>query len=86
MRDGKPVYTGITNNIAKRTSGHGERFDELVLVTQTPVGRGQARAIEEALIVRNSGYDNAIHSISSRRDFYDDAVEWGEAWLRLNGY
>jgi len=45
---------------------------------------GQARAIEEALIVRNRG-QNIIYSISPRHRYYKDALEWGEMWLKING-
>ena len=48
--------------------------------------RGQARAIEQALIERNPGFENAINSISQRHCYYGSAVDWGEAWLQSNGY
>jgi hypothetical protein len=52
--------------------------------------RGQARAIEQALIRRNGGVESAANlniynSISPKRDIYNQAREWGEAWLRANG-
>ena len=45
-----------------------------------------ARAIEQALIERNPGFENAINSISQRHSYYGSAVDWGEAWLQANGY
>lgn len=63
-RGGKNVYTGITNNLTRRGAQHGERFDQLVRVTNEPVTRGQARSIEQALIARNPGFENKINSIS----------------------
>ncbi|MGC4192635.1 MAG: hypothetical protein QM589_15950 [Thermomicrobiales bacterium] len=85
-RGGKNVYTGITNNLARRGAQHGERFDQLVRVTNQPVTRGQARSIEQALIARNPGFENKINSISPTHSYYDDAVSWGEAWLRQKGF
>ncbi|QGQ20475.1 hypothetical protein GC089_16370 [Cellulomonas sp. JZ18] len=82
---GKPVYAGITDDIARRQSQHGSRF---VLEQLTPSGgvtRGQARAIEEALIVRNPGFQNARHEISPRHPWYQDALGWGDDWLNGQG-
>ena len=60
--------------------------------------RGKARAIEEALIVRGCGRDlsrckdvadpvltNRIHSISPTHPYYQEALDWGEDWLKVNG-
>lgn len=85
IRDGKPVYTGFTNNLARRQVQHGDRF-VLQQVTSDSLTRAQARAIEQALIARNPGLENAINSISPRHSYYQQAVDWGEAWLRANGY
>jgi hypothetical protein len=82
---GSPVYTGITNNIVRRQAEHGARF-LLQQITQNPLIRGAARSIEQALIVRNPGFQNIRNSISPRHSYYDDAVKWGEAWLRANGF
>ncbi len=85
IRNGEPVYVGLTNNIARRQSEHGARF-VLRPITQTPVTRLQARAIEQALIVRNPHFENIKNSISPKHSWYDEAVSWGEAWLQANGY
>lgn len=81
---GKPVYAGITNNIDRRAAQHGDRF-QLDPVTTSGVTRGEARAIEQALIKRNPGFLNKINSISPKHPYYDEAVGWGEDWLRRNG-
>ncbi|MGD7708309.1 hypothetical protein [Microlunatus sp. Y2014] len=87
VRNGKPVYGGITTNIGRRSSQHGDRFDQLRQVTTEPLTRGQARSVEQALIVRNgAGFENKINSISPKHSYYGDAVNWGEAWLKQNGY
>ena len=82
--NGNAVYAGITNNLERRASQHGDRFSALDPVTTSPVTRGEARAIEQAMILRDRG-QNRINAISPDRPFYDDAVEYGEAWLRNNG-
>jgi hypothetical protein len=85
-RNGKNVYTGISNNVGRRTSQHGDRFDGLRQMTDAPVTRGQARSIEQALIVRNPGFQNVRNSISPNHPYYDDAVSLGESWLKQNGF
>ncbi|WNV87867.1 RHS repeat-associated core domain-containing protein [Umezawaea sp. Da 62-37] len=86
IKNGKDVYSGITNNLANRTAQHGSRFDYLQRVTaQGGVTRGEARAIEQALINRSQGL-NKINSISPSHPYYQQAVNWGNAWLRRNGF
>jgi hypothetical protein len=84
VRNGERVYTGITNDIARRQAQHGGRF-VLKQITESPVTRGQARAIEQALITRNPGFQNIRNSISPNHSWYQQAVDWGESWLRTNG-
>jgi RHS repeat-associated protein len=83
---GKPAYVGITSNLSRRAAQHGSRFDLLEQVTTSPVTRGQARAIEEALYLRNPGFQNIRHPISPSHPWYQQAVDWGDAWLRANGF
>jgi len=85
VRDEQRVYVGITNDLARRAAEHGERF-ELVEITSSPVTRGEARAIEQALIERNPGFENIRNSISPNHPWYDQAVDWGESWLTKNGF
>ncbi|MDQ8205894.1 RHS repeat-associated core domain-containing protein [Coraliomargarita sp. SDUM461003] len=85
LRNGQPVYTGISKDIAKRQAQHGDRF-VLQNITSDPLTRRQARAIEQALINRNPGFENKINSISPKRDWYQEAVNWGESWLQSNGF
>jgi hypothetical protein len=84
IRNGKDVYVGITNNLARRTAEHGGKYI-LRPVTRTPVTRGEARAIEQALILRNPHFANVRNSISPKHPYYQRAVQWGEAWLKSNG-
>lgn len=85
VRNGERVYVGITNDIARRAAQHGSRF-RLQPITTLPVTRGEARAIEQALINRNPSFENIRNSISPNHSWYGEAVKWGEAWLRGAGY
>jgi hypothetical protein len=48
--------------------------------------RDQARAIEQAMIVRNPQFENIRNSISPDHSYYNDVVRWGESWLQENGF
>jgi RHS repeat-associated protein len=95
--NGVEVYPGITNNLVRRTAQHADRFEAFTVLTQKsgPLLRGEARAVEEALIQRrlNQGlqmktpaFPNKRHEISPLHPWYEDAVKWGESWLQQNGY
>ena len=84
MRDNLHMYSGITIDIIRRQREWASKYI-LVNITQEAVTRGEARAIEQALIVRNR-LDNIRNSISPIHDYYDQAVRWGEAWLKANGF
>ena len=86
MKDNKPVYVGITKDVPTRQNQHGDRFDLLNEITTEPLTRRQARAIEQVLIEQHPEYENLINSIGSKRDWYDDAIEWGHKWLGEHGY
>jgi hypothetical protein len=86
IKNGEINYVGITKNPIKRAAQHGERFDRLDILTEEPLTRRQARAIEQVLINRNSNLSNKINSISPKQIWYKKAVEWGEAWLKERGY
>jgi RHS repeat-associated protein len=76
------VYSGITRqSIAQRQLQHGSRFQ--IKEIGSGLTRGEARAIEQALILRNRGL-NRINSISPNHSYYERAVTWGKAWLRTN--
>lgn len=85
-RNGKPVYVGISKDVNIRAGQHGDRFDRLVPLTDTPLNRGHARSIEQAIIHNNPHFENDINSISPTRELYDDAVSWGESWLKEKGF
>jgi len=69
-----------------RAAGHGARFEELVEIGRD-LTKGEARAIEQALIERNRGvWQNINNSIDPKFGYFQDAVEWGEAWLVERGY
>lgn len=79
----RPGYVGITVNIDRRQQQHGERLRLAEITNGEEIYRNMARSIEEALIVRDRGtgvwaYDNEIHSVSPRRDIYDQDLAWGK--------
>ena len=71
----------ITNYLSRRQVQHGKRFDRLIGITVEPLTRREARAIEQVLIEDNPQFSNIINSISSKRDWYNDATEWARKWL-----
>jgi len=72
---GKEVYTGITNDISRRQSQHGDRFNKLNPVTDS-LTRNQARSVEQNLIEKGTNYQNKINSMSKKNQFYDRAKNW----------
>ena len=81
VKNGEKVYVGITNDVARRQAEHGERFDRLIEITNEPLTRKQARAIEQVLIEENPQFTNKINSISSKKKWYEEAITWGQKWL-----
>lgn len=86
--DGCPTYVGITSNFAKRSGQHarnGRCF--LPMPIADKLTRGEARAIEEACMLQGgfgtnaSTVQNQRHSISTSKDYYEDAVSWGTSYL-----
>jgi RHS repeat-associated protein len=87
MRQGKPVYVGITNELSRRTCEHGKRFDAYWRVTSAPVTRDQARSIEQQFLNANRGqFENEINSIASTRTWYAEGLEWAAEWGKRNGF
>jgi RHS repeat-associated protein len=84
VRAGKWVYAGITNSLERRTAEHAARFGVEALSRQ-PLSIGQAKAVEQAMIVRNPGFENIRNSISPLRPYYQEALAWGERWLKAHG-
>jgi hypothetical protein len=85
MRNGKPVYVGITKDIATRSCQHGDRFDYLAKITPSQLTRDQARGIEQSVMNKNPNFENVNNSISPNRSWYDEAVTWGSQWLSNHG-
>ncbi|MFB2556773.1 VWA domain-containing protein [Herbiconiux liangxiaofengii] len=84
--NGARVYAGITNNFARRTSQWSATYKLEEVVPNLALTRGEARAIEEALIVQGGGsFRNVIHSISPNHAYYKEALDWGQDWLRVHG-
>ncbi len=85
-----PVYVGITVNLQARASQHGPKYHSLSPLTLSPMTRGQARAIEQAVIEisrqNNLEFQNIRNSISPTHAYYSEAVAWGRAWLGANDF
>ena len=81
VKNNNPVYVGITKDIAQRACKHGDRFDDLVQLTQK-FPRDHARAIEQSIINRNPLFQNEINSIAPYRLWYDDAMLFGGEWMK----
>lgn len=87
--DGTFAYVGITKNFSARKSQWSGLYD--IRQQSSPLTRGEARAIEEALIVQGGfaadggRLANKIHSISPNHPYYDEAVAWATRWLADNG-
>lgn len=86
-RNGVRTYAGITSDVSRRQSEHLAGSGIRITPISAKLTRGEARAIEQALIARaggpkTPGFLNQINSISPKHYYYDDAVEWGEAWLK----
>jgi len=85
VEEGKTVYVGITNNIARRGVAHGALLTPVV----ENLTRAQARGVEQVLIEHygfaSSGgtLRNRINSISRTRNrqFYNTATAFGKALL-----
>lgn len=58
----------------------------MISLTDTPLHRGEARSVEQALIHNNPHFENIINSIAEDRALYKDAVSFGEKWLTDNGH
>ncbi|MGC7560395.1 RHS repeat domain-containing protein [Pasteurella sp. PK-2025] len=83
------VYTGITNNFERRRKEHaGSKGDIQKLKNTGDLTRNQTRSVEQAIIhhreLNGIKGKNAINSISPKRAIYDDAIAWGEDWIRKN--
>lgn len=76
------MYVGITNDTVRRAKEHGGRFDTLEVITETPVQRRQARAIETYARNLNPQFQNAMRSIGTYRTWYGSAMNWAEQWFK----
>ena len=81
---GKVAYVGITNDARARQVEHGPRFKIHVLNPREAFSRIEARAIEQYLIEQNRNNirnQNIANSISSRHNYYDAAMRFGESFV-----
>jgi hypothetical protein len=87
-------YVGITKNLELRKSQHataGRTFTPTQIKGASGLSRGEARAIEEACIIKGGfkaaggSLQNQRHSINPKLAYYDDAIAWGNAFLKKSG-
>ena len=79
-----PKYVGITKDIAQRSS----QWKGVYSIEEIASGltRNQARSVEQSIInAQGMNFNNKINSIRYGRDVYDDAVKWGQSYLKNNG-
>ncbi|MBS3120746.1 hypothetical protein J4420_03445 [Candidatus Woesearchaeota archaeon] len=84
IKDEIRSYVGITNDLVRRLVEHKPRFDELRPIS-VDLTRGQARAVEQAVINSIPKLQNKINSISSGKVYYQEAVKWGSNFLQSIG-
>jgi hypothetical protein len=92
-QDQVPTFRRIISTSGRRTlrvilneaPSSGSNSEKLIKALNR-LGCGEARAIEQALIKRNPGFQNIRNSISPKHSWYEDAVNWGESWLKTNGH
>jgi hypothetical protein len=82
--NGERAYVGITNNILRRKN-EWEGTYRLEKINSCPVTKDQARGIEQSIINDNPGFNNINNSISPKRSWYQEAVDWGNQWRKANG-
>lgn len=77
-------YVGLTRDLYAVQEGLGDGLNVRELdAAGEPVTLGEARAIGEALVVRGDGaLLNTEHLVDPKVDHYDQAVAWGDRWLR----
>lgn len=75
-RGGQPVYVGITNDLARRQSEYGDRFNIYPITGFMPraVGKGIETAIIELSRDLDLGFENQRRSIGPRNPLYDPLV------------
>lgn len=96
---GRDVYVGMTDDLLRRGLEHADRFDIREMSPGDVLSRQEARAVEEAMIMRAGGtyaspnpdcpypgiYQNLRHEVAISRDIHSLVVEWGENWLTSRG-
>ena len=78
------VFVGITRDLD--SAFLDGRFNGIREMTVIAVTRGQALAIQEAVLEEQPEFINELHAISPFEAHYTASVAWGRAWLVLNGW
>lgn len=85
-KDGKAVYVGISNDVARREAEHvmAGKLDKVRPIVGS-LTRNQARTIEENMIIKNKEFKNSIDSIAGERDIYQEALKYGDDLMEQYG-
>lgn len=78
------IFVGITRDLD--SAFLDQRFVGIREVSVTPLTRGQALAVQQAVLEVEPGLINELNAISPFVAHFDDSVSWGRAWLQLNGW
>jgi len=78
------IFVGITRDLDSALLD--QRFVGIREVSVTPLTRGQALAVQQAVLEVEPGLINELNAISPFVAHFDDSVSWGRAWLQLNGW
>ncbi len=90
--------TPITGDFGVRKSQHSNRSFTSRKITRNKLPKLLARAIEQAFILKfglggkehqTGQLRNKINSIGengSKKDFYNELVDWGQTWMKNNPY
>jgi len=88
VRNGNPVYVGITKQDLRSRRGqhnrNGKNFSDLLPITPK-LPRTLALAIETVIYISNPHFENKIHPIARANPIFDVAINRAATWMTRNG-
>ncbi|HEX9504004.1 MAG TPA: DUF2341 domain-containing protein, partial [Patescibacteria group bacterium] len=85
-KNGEDRYVGISKDVERRAAQHGDRFDNVTKVNDTPLTRNQARGVEQVIKESNPQFENKINSISPKNSIYQGAKDFANGLLKSIGW